>query len=86
MGLWSPAAAGELTPTSRTLVSTACPVSASKLPRLRWQRLLSWAWGKVSEWEDLQAGKLAPVEQGWQRKKAAAMPTSFQVLGHLSQY
>lgn len=80
MGLWSPAAARGC-----VSISVACPFSAPELPRLRWQLLLSWAWGKVSERKDLLAGKWAPGEQGGQGKKTAAMPTSFRVAGHLSQ-
>lgn len=30
-------------------ISAASPFSASELPRLRWQLLLSWTWGKVNE-------------------------------------
>ena len=66
-------------------ISAACPFSASELPRSRWRLLFSWAWGKVSEWKDLLAGKLAPGEQGGQGNKAAAMPTFSRVAGHWSQ-
>lgn len=78
MELWSPAVAKGHDFELQDSVLAGCPFSASELPRSRWQLLLFWAWGKVSEWKDLLAGKLALGEQGWQRKKAAAMPTFFQ--------
>lgn len=46
------------------------------LIKLRSSQLNLLGLGKVSEWKDLLAGKLAPGEQGGQGKKVPAMPTS----------
>lgn len=49
MGLWPPAAARGHDLELQDSDLAACPFSASELPRSKWQLLLSWAWGKVSE-------------------------------------